>query len=77
MSGIKKIYIVTALRYGFRTDHSYTVGVYDKLDNAILMADSETKYRSNKYECVVEEWEMNRLGHDREFKEVYNNENKY
>lgn len=70
-----EIYIVEALRWGKRENHSYTVGVYSKKAAAIKHADKHTEYRGGKYACVV--WEMDLMdkfngdGDCNEDKEIY------
>lgn len=50
----KKIYIVTAYRWGERENHSYPLGVFTKKSKAIKCADEHTEYRGRKYGCFVE-----------------------
>ena len=52
----KKIYTVTAYRYGEEEMHSYIVGVYTKKNYAINAAKEEDEYRGLKYRCSVIEW---------------------
>ncbi|MEX0595701.1 MAG: hypothetical protein WD512_04305 [Candidatus Paceibacterota bacterium] len=49
-----EIYIVTAYRWGERSDHSYNLGVFTKKHKAQKVADSHRDYRGGKYACVVE-----------------------
>lgn len=49
----EKVYVVTAYRWGERSNHSYVVGVCSKKEAAIKMADFERQYRGGKYECEV------------------------
>jgi len=56
------VFVVSALRWGDNENHSYNVGVYSKLGGAMDAADGHSIYRGGKYECIVEEIEMDR-GH--------------
>lgn len=61
MGDLKKpypYYIVEALRWGERENHSYVVGLYSELDRAIKVAEEHTEYRGGKYQCVVLQCEM-------------------
>ncbi len=58
MKNGNKVYIVTAYRYGNREMHSYVIGAFSKKDKALEAADNEEDFRGGKYECSVEEWEM-------------------
>ena len=49
----KILYVVEALRWGDREQHSYVVGVYDTLEAAKNAADEHAQYRGGKYVCVV------------------------
>jgi len=49
----KKYYIVTAYRWGERSDHSYFVGLFDKKHIAIEAAKEEEDWRGGKYKCKV------------------------
>ena len=46
-------YIVEALRWGERENHSYILGLYSDLERAKQAADEHTEYRGGKYQCVV------------------------
>lgn len=59
MQTFKALYIVTAYRWGDRSNHSYVVGAFDKKAQAIKCADSHTTYRGGKYACVVDELTIN------------------
>jgi hypothetical protein len=50
-----KNYIVTAYRFGNRSAHSYTIGVFTKKTKAIKAAEDHTTFRGGKYICHVEE----------------------
>ena len=52
-------YIVEALVWGDRENHSYVVGLYDSLDAAKKCADDHSGYRGGKYTCQVLQCEMN------------------
>lgn len=55
MSDLKQstYYIVEALRWGERENHSYILGLYSDLERAKQAADEHTEYRGGKYQCVV------------------------
>lgn len=55
----KILYVVEALRWGDREQHSYVVGVYDTLESAKNAADEHAQYRGGKYECVVQQCPLN------------------
>ena len=69
----KDIYVVIAYRWGNNSDHSYTLGAFNKKDAAIKCADSHTEYRGGKYGCVVEQCIINQFDNDSDdyTKEVY------
>ena len=69
----KEIYVVIAYRWGNNSDHSYTLGAFNKKDAAIKCADSHTEYRGGKYGCVVEQCLINQFDNDSDdyTKEVY------
>jgi hypothetical protein len=46
-------YIVEALRWGEREDHSYVLGLYSDLDRARAAAEEHTEHRGGKYQCLV------------------------
>lgn len=48
-----KVFVVEALRWGDRENHSYVVGVFDNEEMANRVASAETAWRGGKYECVV------------------------
>ena len=50
----KDVFIVIAYRWGFNGDHSYTLGAFTEISDAIKCADSHAQYRGGKYACVVE-----------------------
>lgn len=68
-----KVYIVTAYRYGNRCYHSYNIGVFSKKAQAIKCADSHAQYRGGKYECVIDECEIDKFNNDSDgyTKEIY------
>lgn len=54
MGDLKQVYyIVEALRWGERENHSYILGLYSDLERAKRAADEHTEYRGGKYQCVV------------------------
>jgi len=53
-------YVVEALRWGDRENHSYIVGVYDNLHDACEACVVEEMWRSGKYECVINDY--NKIG---------------
>ena len=55
------MYVVEALRWGDREKHSYVVGVYSNKELAEAAAELETDWRGGKYECVVDEYELNKV----------------
>lgn len=54
-----ELFIVHAFRYGDRERHSYIVGVYDDVYSAHQAAIAEEYWRGGKYECDVEEFQLN------------------
>lgn len=52
------VYVVNALRWGQRGNHSYLVGVYSKKHAANQAAEAEENYRGGKYGCEVVEIPM-------------------
>lgn len=69
----QEVYVVIAYRWGNRENHSYTAGVFNKINSAIKCADSHTEYRGGKYACVVEQCVMNEFENDKDeyTKEIY------
>ena len=69
----KEIYVVIAYRWGNNSDHSYTLGAFNKKDAAIKCADSHTEYRGCKYGCTVEQCIINQFDNASDYytKEVY------
>lgn len=55
----KICYIVEALRWNSRENHSYVVGVYDDYNRAIKSADDHANYRGGKYMCTVLQCKLN------------------
>jgi len=53
------VFVVTAYRHGNRDNHSYVVGVYEVLDDALTLANKEEVFRANKYVCEVVEMKIN------------------
>ena len=53
------IYIVESLRWGERENHSYIVGCWDNLDAAKKVADEHSHYRGGKYQCIVQQCNLN------------------
>ena len=53
-------YVVEALRWGDRENHSYIVGVYDNLHDACEACVVEEMWRGGKYECVINDY--NKIG---------------
>ena len=49
----KKVYVVTAYRFGDRERHSYIVGIYDTEATAILASEDEENFRGGKYLCEI------------------------
>jgi len=56
-----KMYVVEALRWGDRERHSYVVGVYTDKSRAKLAAKVETDWRAGKYDCVINECELDNI----------------
>ena len=57
---MKDVFVVEALRWGDREDHSYVVGVYDNLRDACEASVVEELWRGGKYECFINDCnEMN------------------
>lgn len=53
------VFVVNAYRWGIIEKHSYTVGVFNCLVDAINCAKSHAEYRGGKYVCLVEKCVMN------------------
>ena len=59
MGDLKQVYyIVEALRWGERENHSYILGLYSDLERAKRAADEHTEYRGGKYKCMVHQCGM-------------------
>jgi len=57
---MKDVFVVEALRWGDRENHSYVVGVFDKLHDACEACVVEEMWRGGKYECFINDCnEMN------------------
>jgi len=56
----KIVYVVEALRWGDRENHSYVVGVYSDFSLAKSAADAHSEYRGGKYECQVHQSEIDK-----------------
>lgn len=67
------VFIVTAWRWGNPEDHHYSLGAFTDFDKAKEVANSHKAFRGGKYECVVEECQMDHFDNDDEdyTKEVY------
>lgn len=50
------IYIIEALRWGNRENHSYVVGCCSTPEKAKEIKDREEEYRGGKYECEIREY---------------------
>lgn len=59
-----EIFVVIAYRWGERENHSYTVGVFNRLDQARSCANSHTEYRGGKYACTVEKCKLSVFDND-------------
>ena len=56
-----KIYTVHAFRWSNRERHSYIVGVYSDIPNALNAANIEEEWRGGtKYRCEVLEWTLDK-----------------
>jgi len=70
-----KFYVVTAYRWGNRSDHSYFVGLFDKKHAAITAAEKEENWRGGKYNCQIIETDIFpswRNTDESELKVIYN-----
>jgi len=57
---MQDVFVVEALRWGDREDHTYVVGVYDNLRDACEACVVEEMWRGGKYECFINDCnEMN------------------
>lgn len=54
------LYIVEALRWGSRENHSYVVGVFTTLEKANEIKEKHEDYRGGKYECSVLKYELDK-----------------
>ena len=70
--GKKVSYVVTACRWGRRSD-SYLVASFDEEIAAIRCAEDHTTYRGGKYSCYVDRISFNRFNNDdlRYSEEIY------
>lgn len=70
---MKKIYVVTARKWGDNETHNYVVGVFLDMEVAKSVADSHCQYRGGKYSLVVEEGNEGEYNEDANHyvKEVY------
>ena len=50
---MKDVFVVEALRWGDREDHTYVVGVFDNLHDACEACVIEELWRGGKYECFI------------------------
>ena len=50
---MKDVFVVEALRWGSRENHSYVVGAFDSLDDAAEACVVEEAWRGGKYVCVI------------------------
>ncbi len=57
----KKVYAVTAYKWGNRDNHSYFHSVFDEKAKAIKEAKEHSLLRGGKYECEVLEVDVNSL----------------
>jgi len=53
------VYVVEALRWFDRENHSYVVCVTDDYKNAVRQASQEEYHRGGKYDCVITEFTVN------------------
>ena len=53
------VYVVEALRWFDRENHSYVVCVTDDYKNAVRQASAEDYHRGGKYNCVITEFTVN------------------
>ena len=52
-------YVVEALRWGDRENHSYVVGVYDTMKLALVAKATEEAWRGGKYHCDITKISIN------------------
>lgn len=50
------IFVVEALRWGSRENHSYVAGCCSTIEKAEEIKDKEEQYRGGKYECEIREY---------------------
>ena len=53
-----KVYTVLAQRWGDDESHHYIVGVFLNKEHAQNCGFAETQYRGNKYDCKIEEHDL-------------------
>ena len=53
-----KVWVVEALRFGDRENHSYVVGVFSNKPIAHYAAEIEEAWRGGKYQCEVSSFEI-------------------
>jgi len=62
------IWVVTAHRAQVMSDHSYVVGLYDEFEVAKQACKIEEINRSGKYECRINQYTLNELPEELEWK---------
>lgn len=55
---MKYVYVVEMLRWSDRENHSYPIGVWSKLIDALKEGIQHGRYRANKYEPAVTMYEV-------------------
>jgi hypothetical protein len=61
------LYVVEALRWGDRENHSYVIGVFTTREQAELAGEVEVSWRANKYEYHISEYMLDFIPADKLF----------
>jgi hypothetical protein len=59
------LFVVEALRWGDRENHSYVIGVFNTRGQAELAGEAEVSWRGNKYEYCISEHKLNFIPKDK------------
>lgn len=59
------LYVVEALRWGDRENHSYVVGVYADMDQAYKASQAEQCWRGGKYSCEINTYQIGEIEGDK------------
>lgn len=74
---MKKVYVVSAYRYGWRNGHSYVVGCCENIDDAKKLSVAHMNYRGGKYGCEIVECNFNDIDESGSGRQVHYIESPY